>query len=129
MLIRCLLLRSAESGPTITYTLLVLILRRSATTFLIGTGILELSGSQRHVRLISLLRGRQRTKESREKLEADTPDEAELAWMKMMLFIESLSLNLIGAGAAVYLVVTPGADPLRAVNRWIVRSTLHRRTQ
>jgi|SRR5579872_3768555 len=111
ILITVLILRAAVSPPeTIIYPLLIMIYVKVR---LHGSGIVllmshqALVGDQRHLRLLDLLGSPQSIGGSREALEAThSIEEAELSRTKTALLIETCSLQLIGAGAAIYLVVT-----------------------
>ena len=109
ILIAVLILRAAVSRTeTIIYSLLIMIYVKVR---LQGSGLglcishEALVGNRRHTRLLDLL-GIPQSMESREALEAtQSIEEAELSRTKTVLMIEACSLNLIGAGAAVYLMV------------------------
>jgi len=111
ILIAVLILRVAVSPPeTIIYSLLIMIYVKVR---LHGSGVVlfmsheALVGNRRHMRLLDLLGSPQSVGGSREALEAThSIEEAELSRTKTALMIEACSLNLIGAGAAIYLVVT-----------------------
>jgi hypothetical protein len=111
MLVALVLLRSAAThSETVIYTLLVMIyVAVRLVENRLGLQIWQhaLLSSQRHLRLLKLLRDPEYTPELRQTLEADGVEQSEdFRKTRIKLSIRSACLNLVGVATALYLVTT-----------------------